>query len=76
MLISAPEGNRNAVGEHALGMVLSLLNNLNKAHTEVQSGQWNRESNRGIELERKNSWLNWVWKHGKVVCQKIKRFRL
>ena len=52
-LISAPEGNRNAVGEHALGMLLSLFNNLNQADAEVKAGQWNRESNRGVELEGK-----------------------
>ena len=44
-LIAAPEGNRNAVGEHALGMLLSLFNNLNKAHLEVKNGQWSREAN-------------------------------
>ena len=48
-LLSAPEGNRNAVAEHALGMLLSLFNNLKKADTEVRMGLWNRESNRGVE---------------------------
>jgi D-3-phosphoglycerate dehydrogenase len=48
---NAPEGNRNAVGEHALGMILSLFNHLNKAHLEVQQGIWDREGNRGLELE-------------------------
>ncbi len=52
-LIAAPEGNRNAVGEHALGMLLSLFNNLNKADKEVKSGKWNREANRGVELDGK-----------------------
>ena len=52
-LIAAPEGNANAVGEHALGMLLALFNNLNKANNEVKSGQWNREANRGYELEGK-----------------------
>ena len=48
-LIAAPEGNRNAVGEHALGMLLSLFNNLNTADREVRNGHWLREENRGIE---------------------------
>src|SRR5210317_277833 len=50
-LIAAPEGNRNAVGEHALGMILSLFNKLNKADHEVREGKWLREGNRGIELD-------------------------
>lgn len=50
-LISAPEGNRNAVGEHALGMLLSLFNKLNKADAEVRQGKWLREENRGVELD-------------------------
>lgn len=49
-VFSAPEGNRNAVAEHALGMLLSLLNNLNKADKEVRKMEWKREENRGREL--------------------------
>jgi len=52
-LFNAPEGNRNAVGEHALGMLLALFNNLLKADAEVRSGKWDREGNRGYELEGK-----------------------
>jgi len=44
-LFSAPEGNRQAVGEHALGMLLNLFNNLSIADAEVRAGKWNRESN-------------------------------
>ena len=52
-LIAAPEGNRNAVGEHSLAMLLSLFNKLNKADKEVRNGKWLREENRGIELMEK-----------------------
>jgi D-3-phosphoglycerate dehydrogenase len=45
-LIAAPEGNRNAVGEHSLAMLLSLFNKLNKADHEVRHGKWKREENR------------------------------
>jgi D-3-phosphoglycerate dehydrogenase len=50
-LINAPEGNMDAVGEHAVGMLLSMMNNLNRADAEVRSGVWNREANRGYELK-------------------------
>lgn len=48
--LHAPEGNRDAVGEHVIGMLLSLFNNLNKADKEVREGKWIREGNRGVEL--------------------------
>jgi len=48
--VNSPEGNRDAVAEHALGMLLALFNNLIKANTEVRLGKWLREENRGIEL--------------------------
>jgi D-3-phosphoglycerate dehydrogenase len=52
-LINAPEGNRDAVGEHAIGMLLSLMNDLRKADIEVRNGIWDREGNRGYELKGK-----------------------
>lgn len=51
--IHAPEGNRDAVGEHALGMLLALFNNLCRANQQVRDGKWIREGNRGIELKGK-----------------------
>lgn len=51
--INSPEGNCDAVGEHALGMLLSLFNNLNKADREVRTGKWLREENRGVEIKEK-----------------------
>ena len=52
-LINAPQGNADAVGEHAVGMLLSLMNNFNNADMQVRSGTWDREANRGYELKRK-----------------------
>ncbi|HVW13006.1 MAG TPA: 2-hydroxyacid dehydrogenase [Mucilaginibacter sp.] len=53
VLINAPEGNMDAVGEHAVGMLLSLMNNFNRADAEIRNGIWKREANRGYELKEK-----------------------
>ncbi len=73
-LIAAPEGNANAVGEHAIGMLLSLFNNLNKANNEVKSGQWKREVNRGHELEGKTIGIIGYGNMGKSFAKKLRGF--
>lgn len=73
-LIAAPEGNRNAVGEHALGMLLSLMNKLNRADKLVREGKWIREGNRGFELEGKTIGLIGYGNMGKSFAKKLKGF--
>lgn len=75
-LIAAPEGNRNAVGEHALGMLLSLFNKLNKADQEVREGQWLREENRGIELDGKTVGIIGYGHMGKAFAKKLRGFEV
>ena len=75
-LIAVPEGNRNAVGEHSLGLLLSLFNKLNKADKEIRKGKWMREGNRGIELDGKTIGLIGYGNMGKAFAKKLRGFDL
>ncbi|MBC7913207.1 MAG: phosphoglycerate dehydrogenase [Pyrinomonadaceae bacterium] len=74
--INAPEGNRAAVAEHAIGMLLSLMNKLRKADIEVRNGIWDREGNRGFELKGKTVGIIGYGFMGKSFAKRLKSFEV
>ncbi|SEL62613.1 NAD(P)-dependent oxidoreductase [Parapedobacter koreensis] len=73
-LLNAPEGNRDAVGEHMVGMLLGLMNNLNRANHEVKNGLWRREENRGLELGGRTVALIGYGNNGQAMARKLSGF--
>lgn len=73
---NSPEGNRNAVAEHALGMLLTLANNIRKGDKEVRSNIWNREQNRGFELEGKTIGIVGMGNTGQSLARKLSGWTL
>ncbi len=73
-LFNAPEGNRNAVGEHALGMILSLFNKINIADKSIRDGKWLREEHRGIELDGKTVGIIGYGNMGRAFAKKLRGF--
>jgi D-3-phosphoglycerate dehydrogenase len=72
--VHAPEGNRDAVGEFAVAMILSLFNNLNRADKEVREGKWRREENRGVELGGKTVGIIGYGNMGSAFAQRLRGF--
>lgn len=72
--VHAPEGNRDAVGEHSIAMLLNLFNNINRADREVRAGKWLREENRGVELGGKTVGIIGYGNMGSAFAQRLQGF--
>lgn len=73
-LFNAPEGNRDAVGEHAVGMLLSLFNKLHTADIEIRQKSWKREYNRGLEIMGKTVGIIGYGNMGKAFAKRLSGF--
>jgi D-3-phosphoglycerate dehydrogenase len=72
--LNSPEGNRDAVGEHALGMILTLMNNITRADSQVRDGKWIREGNRGMEIKGKTVGIIGYGNMGSAFAQRLRGF--
>ncbi|HET8860394.1 NAD(P)-dependent oxidoreductase [Marivirga sp.] len=73
-LLNAPEGNRDALAEHTMGMMLSLFNKINTSDQEVRNGKWDREGNRGVELMGKTIGLLGFGNMGSALAKRLSSF--
>lgn len=73
-LLNAPEGNMDAVGEHATGLLLSLMNNFRHADIQIRNGIWDREGNRGYELKGKTVGIIGYGFMGRSFAKKLSGF--
>jgi len=71
---NSPEGNRTAVGEHAIGMLLCLLNKISIADKQMHNGKWNREASRGVEIEGKTVGIIGYGNMGSAFAKRLKGF--
>ncbi|MEC8759318.1 MAG: NAD(P)-dependent oxidoreductase, partial [Bacteroidota bacterium] len=73
-VFNSPEGNRDAVGEHALGLLLSLMNLLREADVSVKAGQWDREGHRGMEISGRTVGILGYGHMGSAFAEKLQGF--